>query len=181
MCSPNVATDFANNHNFAVAGCLRRLLEVDDLPAQALATAHRPLSQGGVRLTCTSVLATLAFWSSWEESLPVIHNQLPCVPRTGFFLVELDAGLALGRVGQGVVDWAGSVGWHHEVDIVKTRWVGDVAALCGGRLVGRRKKIGQHEWVALLATLGLGNYVGFAGGTVPNVVGRGSIEHFDEG
>ena len=43
------------------------------------------------------------------------------------------------------------------------------------------KKIGQHEWVALLATLGLGNYVGFAGGTVPNVVGRGSIEHFDEG
>ena len=59
-------------------------------------------------------------------------------------MVELDAGLAWGRVGQGVVDWAGSVGWHHEVDIVKTRWVGDVAALCGGRLVGRRKKIGQH-------------------------------------
>ena len=45
MCSPNVTAESANNHDFAVAACLRRLLAVDDLPAQALATAHLPLSQ----------------------------------------------------------------------------------------------------------------------------------------
>ena len=77
MCSPNVTTEFANNHDFAVAACLRRLLEVEDLPAQALTIAHRPLSQGGLGLTCASVLATPAFWSSWADSLPVNHNQLP--------------------------------------------------------------------------------------------------------
>ena len=42
-----------------------------------------------------------------------------CIPCTGFPLVELDAGLALERVGQGVVDWADSVGWHHNIDIVE--------------------------------------------------------------
>ena len=77
MCSPTVTTEFANNHDFAVAACLRSLLEVEDLPAQALATAHLPLSQGGLGLTCASVLATPAFWSSWADCLPVIHNQLP--------------------------------------------------------------------------------------------------------
>ena len=77
MCSPNVTTEFANNHDFAVAACLRRLLAVDDLPAQALATAHLPLSQGGLGLTCASILATPAFWSSWADSLPVLHTQLP--------------------------------------------------------------------------------------------------------
>ena len=77
MCSPNVTTEFANNHDFGVAACLRRLLQVEDLPAQALATGHLPLSQGGLGLTCASVLATPAFWSSWADSLPVIHNQLP--------------------------------------------------------------------------------------------------------
>ena len=77
MCSPNVTTEFANNHDFAVAACLRRLLAVDDLPAQALATAHLPLSQGGLGLTCASTLATPAFWSSWADSLPVLHTQLP--------------------------------------------------------------------------------------------------------
>ena len=77
MCSPNVTTEFANNHDFAVAACLRSLLEVEDLPAQALATAHLPLSRGGLGLTCASVLATPAFWSSWADCLPVIHNQLP--------------------------------------------------------------------------------------------------------
>ena len=77
MCSPNLTTDFANNHDFAVAACLRPLLAVDDLPAQALATAHLPLSQGGLGLTCASILATPAFWSSWADSLPVLHTQLP--------------------------------------------------------------------------------------------------------
>ena len=77
MCSPNVTTDFANNHDFAFAACLRRLLAVDDLPAQALATAHLPLSQGGLGLTCASILVTPAFWSSWADSLPVLHTQLP--------------------------------------------------------------------------------------------------------
>ena len=77
MCSPNVTTEFANNHDFAVAACLRRLLAVDDLPAQALATAHLPLSQGGLGLTCASILATPAFWSSWADSLPVLHTELP--------------------------------------------------------------------------------------------------------
>ena len=39
--------------------------------------SHCALSQGGLGLTCASVLATPAFWSSWADSLPVIHNQLP--------------------------------------------------------------------------------------------------------
>ena len=42
-------------------------------------------------------------------------------------LVEVDAGLALERVGQGVVDWADFVGWHLNVDVVeesKQRLVG---------------------------------------------------------
>ena len=37
----------------------------------------------------------------------------------GFSLVGADAGLALERVGQGVVDWADSVGWHQNVDVVE--------------------------------------------------------------
>ena len=73
MCSPNVTTEFANNQGFAVAACLRSLLEVEDLPTQALATARLPLSQGGLGLTCASVLATPAFWSSWADCLPVIQ------------------------------------------------------------------------------------------------------------
>ena len=77
MCSPNVTTEFANNHDFAVAACLRRPLQVEDLPALALATAHPPLSQGGLGLTCASVLATPAFWSSWADSLPVIQPTPP--------------------------------------------------------------------------------------------------------
>ena len=77
MCPPHITAEFANNHDFAVAACLRRLLEVAELPATALATAHLPLSHGGLGLTCASTLANPAFWSSWADSLPVLQNQLP--------------------------------------------------------------------------------------------------------
>ena len=77
MCPPHITAEFANNHDFAVAACLRRLLAVDELPATALATAHLPLSHGGLGLTCAATLANPAFWSSWADSLPVLQNQLP--------------------------------------------------------------------------------------------------------
>ena len=57
--------------------CLRRLLEVDELPAPALAIAHLPLSHGGLGLTCAATLANPAFWSSWADSPPVLQTQLP--------------------------------------------------------------------------------------------------------
>ena len=77
MCPPHITAEFANNHDFAIVACLRRLLEVDELPAPALAIAHLPLSHGGLGLTCAATLANPAFWSSWADSLPVLQTQLP--------------------------------------------------------------------------------------------------------
>ena len=77
MCPPHTTAEFANNHDFAIVACLRRLLEVDELPAPALAIAHLPLSHGGLGLTCAATLANPAFWSSWADSLPVLQTQLP--------------------------------------------------------------------------------------------------------
>ena len=51
----------------------------------------------------------------FSEFLNVWWWNASCVPHTGFAAVELDAGLALERVGENVVDWADSVGWHHNV------------------------------------------------------------------
>ena len=74
MCPPHITAEFANNHDFAIVACLRRLLEVDELPAPALAIAHL---HGGLGLTCAATLANPAFWSSWADSLPVLQTQLP--------------------------------------------------------------------------------------------------------
>ena len=70
MCPPHITAEFANNHDFAIVVCLRRLLEVDELPAPtlAIAIAHLPLSHGGLGLTCAATLANPAFWSSWANS-----------------------------------------------------------------------------------------------------------------
>ena len=73
MCSPNLTTEFANNHNLAVAVSAASSKSKTSKPRRT----YHSLSQGGVGLTCASILATPAFWSSWAESLPVIYNQPP--------------------------------------------------------------------------------------------------------
>ena len=73
---------FADNHDLAITTCLSQLLQTANLPATAMATAHLPLSQGGLGLTPASLTATPAFWASWADALPVLHRQAASVTQS---------------------------------------------------------------------------------------------------
>ena len=77
MCSPNLTTEFANNHNLAVAVSAASSKSKTSKPRRT----YHSLSQGGVVLTCASILATPAFWSSFITSY---LQPTPSVCRTDF-------------------------------------------------------------------------------------------------
>eukprot|EP00438_Fugacium_kawagutii_P036663 Skav236024 [mRNA] locus=scaffold1524:114774:125779:- [translate_table: standard] len=74
--------EYAFQHDTNVAACLQRLLGLSDLPAASLATAHLPLSHGGLGLISATVTAQAAYWASWADTLPVLHQQLPNLTAT---------------------------------------------------------------------------------------------------
>ena len=78
---PQLTQDFATRHDTSVAACLQTLLGLPDFPATSLATAHLPLPQGGLGLTSATVTAQPAYWASWADTFPVLH-QLPSLAGT---------------------------------------------------------------------------------------------------
>ena len=79
---PQLTQDFATRHDTSVAACLQTLLGLPDFPATSLATAHLPLSQGGLGLTSATVTAQPAYWASWADTFPVLQHQLPSLAGT---------------------------------------------------------------------------------------------------
>ena len=69
---PQLTQGFATRHDTSVAACLQTLLGLPDFPATSLATAHLPLSQGGLGLTSATVTAQPAYWASWADTFPVL-------------------------------------------------------------------------------------------------------------
>ena len=79
---PQLTQDFATRHDTSVAACLQTLLGLPDFPATSLATAHLPLSQGGLGLTSATVTAQPAYWASWADTFPVLQHQFPSLAGT---------------------------------------------------------------------------------------------------
>ena len=75
--APALATEFAAEHDVAVTSCLRQLLGQPDFTATTLGRAHLPLALGGLGLPSATVLAPAAYWASWADTLPILHQQLP--------------------------------------------------------------------------------------------------------
>ena len=81
------------------------------------ATAHLLLSHGGLGLTSATVTAPPAYWASWADTLPVLHQQLPAFTATLLqslqhphqppqtFQAAIDAAQALRNAGWQPPDW----------------------------------------------------------------------------
>ena len=80
MLPPNSTTEYAREHDGAVAACLSTLLygdAVSPLPAAAASAAHLPLGYGGLGLRSAAAAAPAAYWASWQDSLPALLARLP--------------------------------------------------------------------------------------------------------
>ena len=78
MLPPDSTTEYAREHDQAVAACLSTLLygnAVSPLPAAAASAAHLPV--GGLGLRSAAAAAPAAYWASWQDSFPAL---LACLP-----------------------------------------------------------------------------------------------------
>ena len=82
MLPPLATTQYAQDHDTAVAHCFTTLLDTGPLPATALAIAHLPLSLGGLGLTSATLQAQAAHWASWADAIPVLQQQVPTTAAT---------------------------------------------------------------------------------------------------
>ena len=82
MLPPLATTQYAQDHDTAVAHCFTTLLDTGPLPATALAIAHLPLSLGGLGLTAATLQAQAAHWASWADAIPVLQQQVPITAAT---------------------------------------------------------------------------------------------------
>ena len=82
MLPPLDTTQYAQDHDTAVAHCFTTLLDTGPLPATALAIAHLPLSLGGLGLTSATLQAQAAHWASWADAIPVLQQQAPTTAAT---------------------------------------------------------------------------------------------------
>ena len=78
---PESTAEFAAAHDIAVADCLCTLLQAGSLPPQALGVSRLPLRFGGLGLRSAAAVASVAYWASWADSLPLLERQTPSLLR----------------------------------------------------------------------------------------------------
>ena len=78
---PSQSLEYAEAHDAGIWAVLRRLLDLPDECTQELALARSlsslPMRSGGLGLRSASRGAEAAYWASWADALPMIHQRNP--------------------------------------------------------------------------------------------------------
>ena len=89
---PSLSAPFAVRHDLALRDCLLRILDnpaaVEATLARAGEVAQLPFKHGGLGLRCAARLAQAAYWASWADCLPMVHQRHP--PIAQFLQHSLD-------------------------------------------------------------------------------------------
>ena len=75
---PDVADEYARDHDDAMRRCMSQLLDVE-IPDESWAVASLPLSVGGLGLRFASRMSTPAYWASWADCLHTVQQRHPAV------------------------------------------------------------------------------------------------------
>ena len=78
---PDVVSSFARAHDAGVWQCLCAVLRIPDTSCKEVArlSASLPLALGGLGLRSAVRTSAAAHWSSWADTLPMIHQRHPVV------------------------------------------------------------------------------------------------------
>ena len=75
---PDVADEYARDHDDAMRRCMSQLLDVEILD-ESWAVVSLPLSIGGLGLRNASQMSTLVYWASWADCLCTVQQRYPAV------------------------------------------------------------------------------------------------------
>ena len=107
-----LSNSFAVARDLAVSATLAELLQTGQLPADALARAHVPLSDGGLGLLSATCLAPAAYWASWADTLPTLQTQAPCfTDMLQPFLHQCDSGPPSPQAAHAAIEQLTQAGW----------------------------------------------------------------------
>ena len=71
---PELTQKFASHHDEQLVRCLRRVLQLESLPANVKITASMPLTLGGLGIGSALRARDAAQWGSWADCLEMIQN-----------------------------------------------------------------------------------------------------------